>query len=181
MIMSSFNFTSLKSYFKKTAEKKSPPDVPQAVWEKPLYFIGFGLGSGAIPFAPGTFGTLLAIPFYLLLAKLSLIAYVIFLVIFIAFSSWVSERLSKEIKLHDHPGMNIDEFAGFFVTMLNAPLGWGWVVLGFILFRLFDIFKPWPIRYIDENVHGGFGMILDDVVAGLFACFIIQLTAFFIR
>ena len=74
--------------------------------------------------------------------------------------------------------MCIDEFAGFFVTMINAPHGWMWVVTGFLLFRLFDIWKPWPINYIDENVQGGFGMILDDVVAGLFAMIIIQLLSF---
>ena len=71
--------------------------------------------------------------------------------------------------------MCIDEFAGFFVTMINAPHGWTWIVLGFLLFRLFDIWKPWPINFIDEKMHGGFGMVLDDIVAGIFAMFIIQL------
>jgi phosphatidylglycerophosphatase A len=160
--------------------KKTIPPIPRAVWRNPLYFIAFGFGSGAIPFAPGTFGTIVAVFFYLLLRPLPLYAYLLFVILFIAFSSWLSDRISRETHTHDHPGMNIDEFAGFFVTMINAPHGWPWIVLGFVLFRLFDIWKPWPIRYIDENVHGGFGMILDDVIAGLVSMFIIQCLAIFL-
>lgn len=157
----------------KSRSKPSLP-TPKAVWQNPLYFIAFGFGSGAMPFAPGTFGTLLAIPFYLLLNTLPLSAYLIFVALFIIASSWLCDRISREIHEHDHPGMCIDEFAGFFVTMISAPHGWPWIVLGFVLFRLFDIWKPWPIGWIDEKVHGGFGMILDDVVAGVFAMIIIQ-------
>lgn len=162
-------------------QPKPKPLVPDAVWQNPLYFIAFGLGSGAMPFAPGTFGTLLAIPFYLLLRPLPLLAYLLVVIAFIIFSSWLSDRVSRDIHVHDHPGMCIDEFAGFFVTMINAPHGFRWILLGFILFRLFDIWKPWPIGWLDEKVHGGIGMILDDVVAGIFAMIIIQFVAFFIH
>ncbi len=155
--------------------QKKPLPTPPEVWQDPIYFIGFGLGSGAIPIAPGTFGTLFAIPFYLLIATLPLFWYVIVVVLFILFSSYICDRLSKKIKLHDHPGMCLDEFAGFFVTMINAPFGWQWILLGFVLFRIFDIVKPWPINWLDEKIHGGFGMVIDDVVAGLFACVIIQI------
>lgn len=149
--------------------------VPAKIWQNPFYFLAFGLGSGAMPFAPGTFGTLLAIPFYLLLAHLPLIPYIVFVCIFTLLSCYLCDVISREIKVHDHPGMTIDEFAGFFVTMINAPLGWGWVLLGFVLFRFFDIVKPWPIRFLDKHVHGGIGIVLDDVVAGLFAMIIIQI------
>lgn len=157
---------------------KPKASLPDNIWQNPLYFIAFGFGSGAIPFAPGTFGTLLAIPFYLLLRPLPPSAYIIFVIVFIIFTSWLSDRISREINIHDHPGMCIDEFAGFFVTMICAPSGFIWIILGVILFRLFDIWKPWPIRLLDEKVHGGFGMIIDDVVAGLFAMFIIQIIYF---
>lgn len=150
------------------------PPVPEKVWRNPLYFIAFGFGAGAMPKAPGTFGTLMAIPFYLLLSSLPLFYYIGFVILFIIATSWLCQRISNEIKEHDHQGMCIDEFAGFFVTMINAPHGFKWILLGFILFRLFDIWKPQPIRYIDQHIHGGFGMILDDVVAGLFAMIIIQ-------
>jgi phosphatidylglycerophosphatase A len=159
------------------SRSKPYPSLPEKVWRDPLYFTAFGFGSGAIPIAPGTFGTLLAIPFYLLFQPLPLVAYIIFTIVFFIASSLICERVSREIHEHDHPGMCIDEFAGFFVTMINAPHGWGWILLGFVLFRVFDIWKPWPINVIDRKVHGGFGMVLDDVVAGLFAMMIIQLLA----
>lgn len=159
------------------ASTKPIPPVPDAVWTNPLYFIAFGLGAGAIPFAPGTFGTLMAIPFYLCLKQLPMMVYIIVVALFCAFSMWLCERISRDTNTQDHPGMCIDEFAGFFVTMIAAPSGFVWLALGFILFRIFDIWKPWPIRFLDRNVHGGIGMVLDDMVAGLFACAIIQLLA----
>lgn len=162
-------------YAKLKARSKPIPPVPPAVWKNPLYFIAFGFGSGAIPIAPGTFGTLMAIPFYLLLRLLPLPIYILFVLFFIAATSWLCERISKDTHTHDHPGMCIDEFAGFFVTMINAPAGFLWILLGFILFRIFDIWKPWPIYIIDARVTGGFGMILDDVAAGIYAFFIIQI------
>ena len=85
--------------------KKNIPPIPKAVWTNPLYFIAFGFGSGAIPFAPGTFGTLFAIPFYLLLRPLPLYAYLLFVIFFIVLSAWISDRVSKETQTHDHPGM----------------------------------------------------------------------------
>jgi len=166
-------------YFKKPDIKirgaKYIPPVPDKVWQDPLYFTAFGFGSGAMPFAPGTFGTLMAIPFYLALRPLPVIFYLGIVLIVIALSSWLSGIISRQINVHDHPGMCIDEIVGFLVTMINAPHGWPWIVLGFLLFRFFDIWKPWPISIIDEKIHGGFGMILDDVVAGIFSCVIIQI------
>lgn len=156
------------------SRKKSIPPVPPEVWRNPLYFMAFGLGSGALPIAPGTFGTLAAIPCYLLLRQLPSNTYLIFVLAFIIFSSWLCDYISKQTSTHDHPGMCIDEFAGFFVTMLYAPAGWLWILTGFLLFRLFDILKPWPISYVDKNLHGGFGMVFDDVLAGLVSCAIIQ-------
>lgn len=79
--------------------------------------------------------------------------------------------------MHDHPGMNIDEFVGFYVTMLHAPRGAAWILLGFILFRFFDICKPWPIFIVDKKMTTGFGMILDDVLAGIYSLIIIQVLA----
>jgi phosphatidylglycerophosphatase A len=157
---------------------KSPPPLPKNIWQSPLYFIAFGLGAGAMPFAPGTFGTLLAIPFYGLLQSLPLASYIAFVLLFIVFSAWISEKVSREIHVHDHPGMCIDEFAGYFVTMVHAPLGLSWMLVGFLLFRFFDIYKPGPIRYVDRALTGGWGMVLDDVLAGLFAFAIMQVLRF---
>ncbi len=175
-----FKIGTLNLKLPKKYQNLTPP-TPDAVWRNPLYFIGFGLGSGAMPFAPGTFGTLMAIPFYILIHFLPFYFYLFFVLCFVIASAWLCDYLSKKIQIHDHPGMCIDEFAGFFVTMIAAPFSFAWILYGFILFRVFDIWKPWPIRWLDKNVPGGIGMVLDDVVAGLFAMAIIQLTIIILR
>lgn len=157
------------------SRKKNIPPLPETIWQNPLHFIAFGLGSGTMPFAPGTFGTLMAIPFYLLFRPLPVMAYIAVVIFFIIASSLICERASRDIHIHDHPGMCLDEFAGFFVTMIAAPHSLTWIILGFFLFRFFDIVKPWPISFIDQHIHGGIGMILDDVVAGLFAWVIMRI------
>ena len=174
--MARFSVTSIFNSIKPVP--KPPVMIPEQVWRDPRYFIAFGLGSGAMPFAPGTFGTLMAIPFYLLLRPLPILIYILFTIAFIAFSSWLCQKISDEIKVSDHVGMCIDEFAGFFVTMIGAPAGVSWIILGFLLFRFFDICKPWPIRKIDNSMHSGFGMVLDDVVAGIFALVVLQIIYF---
>ncbi|HIP80964.1 MAG TPA: phosphatidylglycerophosphatase A, partial [Leucothrix mucor] len=78
-------------------------------------------------------------------------------------------KSSDILGVHDHSGIVWDEFAGYFITMIAAPTGWFWVLLGFALFRLFDIWKPWPISVLDKKVHGGFGIMVDDILAGVFA------------
>lgn len=170
--MRSFSIAEL--FNKYQSRNKQAVPVPATIWQNPLYFMAFGFGSGAIPFAPGTFGTLAAIPFYLLIQPLPVMNYFIITVLFTLASMWICDQVSREIHSHDHPGMCLDEFAGFFVTMMFAPTGAFWLVTGFLFFRLFDIWKPWPIRYLDENIHGGFGMVLDDVAAGFLAMLLMQ-------
>lgn len=167
-------FFSLKKY------QDGVPPLPASMWRNPWHFIAFGFGTGAIPVAPGTFGTLIAIPFYLLFAQLPLVYYVLLVVLITIGSMILCDRVTKEIKIHDHQGMNLDEVVGFLVTMINAPQGLLWIVIGFLLFRFFDIFKPWPIRWMDEKLEGGFGIILDDVLAGIYSMIIIQILARFI-
>lgn len=162
----------MASIFDYYRERAKP--VPAAVWRSPLYFIAFGFGSGASPFAPGTVGSLFALIFYLGLRELSLPVYLLFLVVFTAFSIWLLDKLSREMQVHDHPGMCLDEFVGMFVTLILAPTGFLWLLTGFALFRLFDILKPWPISWLDQHVHGGFGMVIDDVAAGLAAFLVLQ-------
>jgi phosphatidylglycerophosphatase A len=159
--------------------QKSQP-VPNAVWHSPLYFIAFGFGSGAFPVAPGTAGTVVAAIFYLGLRYLPLGEYLLFTLIFSIVSIWLLDQLSREIQVHDHPGMCLDEFAGYFVTMINAPWGFSWMLLGFILFRLFDIWKPWPISWLDKHIHGGFGMVIDDIAAGALAMIVMQIIHYFV-
>ncbi len=151
-------------------------EIQRRVWSDPRYFIGYGFGTGLLPKMPGTWGTLIAIPVYLLAAKLSFIPYIIFVLLLAFYAARLSDVLSKEIALHDDPGMNIDEIVGYLVTMMIAPLSWWAIILGFGYFRLFDILKPWPISWVDRNVTGGVGMILDDIMAGVAAMLLLKAT-----
>ena len=144
------------------------PDI-NFMLQHPAHIFALGLGSGLAPRAPGTFGTLAAIPFWLLMAPLPFFAKV--LIIFASFiiGIWLCEKTSNSLGVHDHGGIVWDEFVGFWLTMLFAPAGLIWLLAGFGLFRFFDIVKPWPIKLLDQKVHGGFGIMIDDILAGLFA------------
>jgi phosphatidylglycerophosphatase A len=140
--------------------------------------LAFGFGSGLAPKAPGTVGTLAAVPFYLLMQPLSLSSYLVIVLIAFALGVWVCGESAKRLGEHDYGGIVWDEFVGFWITMMAAPTGWGWIVLGFVLFRLFDIIKPWPIKVADQQVQGGLGIMLDDVLAGIMAGFCLQLIVY---
>jgi len=156
--------------------KYKVPPIPESMWQNPWHFIAFGFGSGAIPFAPGTFGTLIAIPFYLVLATFNLKIYLILLAVITIASIKICGDASKTINLNDHQGMCLDEIVGFLFTMIAIPHTISWIFAGFLLFRLFDIWKPWPISWVDQNIHGGTGMILDDVLAGIYSNILLQAT-----
>jgi len=143
--------------------------APKSVWRNPIHFLAFGCGSGAAKKAPGTFGTLAAVPLYLLIQPLSDSTYGWLLLATFLFGVYLCDKTSKDLGVHDHPGIVWDEFVGYWITMWLAPTGWLYILLGFVLFRLFDIWKPWPISWVDKKVHGGFGIMLDDVLAGAFA------------
>lgn len=152
-----------------------PSTVSPKLLTNPVQFLAFGLGSGLSPKAPGTMGTLVAIPFYLLVAPLPLASYSAFVAITFLVGIWLCDYASKQLGVHDHPGIVWDEFVGYWVTLWAVPLGWQWVLLGFVLFRAFDIAKPWPIGWLDKRIHGGLGIMIDDVVAGVMACGLLHL------
>lgn len=154
--------------------------TPSSVWRNPVHFLAFGLGSGAAPVAPGTFGTLAALLLYLVFPDMSTTAYLALLSVGFLAGVWICGKTSRDLGVHDHGGIVWDEFIGFWLTMFMAPPGLLWPVLGFLLFRLFDIVKPWPIGWVDKHVHGGFGIMIDDVLAGLMALFCLQLAAVFV-
>lgn len=140
----------------------------------PLDFLALGFGSGLVPRAPGTAGTVAAIPVYLLASSLELPVYLLLVALMFLAGVAICAHTARRLGVHDHPGIVWDEIVGYLVTMAMAPAGWLWIVIGFVLFRLFDIVKPWPIRWLDKHVHGGFGIMLDDVLAGLFAAVLLQ-------
>lgn len=154
--------------------------TPRNLLSNPVHCLAFGLGSGLAPKAPGTFGTLMAVPLYLLLAQLPLLAYVLLVLLAFILGVYLCGKTADDLGVHDHPGIVWDEFVGFWITMLAAPAGWPWIIGGFLLFRLFDIWKPWPIKALDNNVESGLGIMIDDVLAGIYALIILQLVAYFI-
>ena len=115
---------------------------------------------------------------YPLMNNFSLPVYLGITLVSIIFGFWLCGKSSEMLGVHDHSGIVWDEFAGFFITMIAAPQGWQWIVLGFALFRLFDIWKPWPIHIVDQKVEGGVGIMMDHVIAGVYALVILQLIAF---
>ncbi|KTD61364.1 phosphatidylglycerophosphatase A family protein [Legionella spiritensis] len=144
------------------------------VWQDPCYFIAFGFGSGLMPVAPGTWGTLAAIPVYLLIASFPLGYYLGWCLLALLLGIWVSDKVSKDLGVHDYGGIVWDEVVGYLLTMTAVPLGVVWIIAGFLLFRLFDIWKPQPIRLIDRHVKGGLGIMLDDVLAAVPAWLVLQ-------
>lgn len=148
--------------------------------KNPVHLLAFGFGSGLSPKAPGTMGTLAAIPFFLLMQDLSATYYLLILLVASLVGIYLCGKTADDLGVHDHPGIVWDEFVGYWLTMFMAPSGWLWVVIGFVLFRIFDILKPWPISWLDKRVAGGFGIMVDDLLAGLFALLCLQLLAVFL-
>ena len=141
----------------------------RTIFSSPVHFLAFGFGSGLAPWAPGTAGTLVAVFLEWPLRSQGFEVRLLVAVLLFASGVWICGESSRRLGVHDHGGIVWDEIAGYFLTMLLAPSGWLWSALGFILFRLFDIFKPWPIREIDHRLGGGLGIMVDDTVAGVFA------------
>lgn len=140
----------------------------------PVVLIGLGFGSGLAPKAPGTAGTLLAVPLYLSIQYLPLSVYAAITLAITVVGIWICSYSANKLGVHDHPAIVIDEIAGFLITMFAVPAGWEWLVAGFVLFRLFDALKPWPISWMDKSIGGGLGIMLDDVAAGIASAVLIH-------
>lgn len=134
----------------------------------PAHFIAFGFGSGLAPKAPGTFGTLAAIPLYLLLAQLPFGVYMAAVVAAVLLGIWACGESARKLGVPDHNGIVWDEVAGFLLTMAVMAPTFLNIAAGFFLFRFFDIVKPWPIRWLDRHVHGGIGIMADDLLAAVY-------------
>ena len=141
----------------------------QIVLRNPIHILSFGFGAGLSPVAPGTVGTLIAIPIFLVLATFSPLIYLTSVAIMFLVGCWASGLTAEALGVPDHSGIVIDEIVGYLITMIFVPITWYWVVLGFLLFRLFDIWKPWPVSVADRRLKGGFGIMLDDVLAALYS------------
>ena len=138
--------------------------------KNPVHFLALGFGSGLIPFMPGTFGSLAALPLLISFLYLPPITLLIAAVLASAIGIYLCGKTADDMQVHDHGSIVWDEVAGILLTFLWVPLSLWTVVAGFLLFRFFDIVKPWPIGPVDKYVSGGLGIMLDDIIAGLMAC-----------
>jgi len=158
-------------------QDKAPRPPARLILSTPEHLVAFGFGAGLSPFAPGTVGTLLAVPVWVLVCWMPWPAYLMLVAALFAVGVVICGRSAKLLGIHDSPGIVFDEVVGFFVTAASILPGqstaagpwWAWLIAAFVLFRFFDIAKPWPIRQLDAKVHGGFGIMLDDFVAGIYA------------
>jgi phosphatidylglycerophosphatase A len=142
---------------------------------RPEMWLATGFGAGLSPVAPGTVGSLVGILFYIAMARLALLPYLLLVTALALVGVWLCGRAGRILGVSDHPGIVWDEIVGLLISMAASPPGWLSLVLGFALFRLFDILKPWPVSYFDRKVAGGLGVMLDDVMAGLYALACLQI------
>ena len=138
-----------------------------------------GFCVGNIPFAPGTFGSLIGLPISFLLAEIQLSAAIIAALFIIGLSVWVSNVAERALKSKDPGCIVVDEMAGMIVSLIGLPFNLTTVLCGFIFFRILDILKPFPIRIIDKRVSGGVGVVADDVAAGIYANLLLRIIFYF--
>ncbi len=152
-----------------------PENLPRTVLTDPVHFLAFGFGTGLAPFAPGTFGSLPGIALFWLTMGYGLYVQLAVVAVLIVAGVWICGESARRLGIHDHGGIVWDEIAGMYLTLIVAPISvTGWV-LAFVLFRVMDIVKPWPIRDLDHRLGGGVGIMLDDLVAALYAAVLLGL------
>jgi phosphatidylglycerophosphatase A len=154
---------------------KEPDNLARTVLTDPVHVLAFGFGTGLAPFAPGTFGSLPGILLFWLTMDFGLYVQLAVAVAITLAGVWICGESARRIGVHDHGGIVWDEIVGMYITLLVAPAtltGW---VLAFVFFRAADIVKPWPIRDLDHSIQGGLGIMLDDLVAALYAALLLAL------
>jgi phosphatidylglycerophosphatase A len=155
---------------------KPVPDraaIKKVALGSPSGLLAFGFGSGLSPFAPGTMGTVVAIPFVFALKSLGTPGFWIALLLLFLLGIQICGHVSRKLGMHDHAGIVWDEMVGYWLAIAFVPLQWHWLLAAFVLFRFFDIYKPWPIRQLDQKVSGGFGIMIDDILAALFTIIVL--------
>jgi phosphatidylglycerophosphatase A len=154
--------------------------LPKVLLRHPAGWIASGFGSGFSPRAPGTVGTAVAMLPWLWLRTLPLPYYALVVLLAFVIGVWASTWVVRRGGVQDPQVVVWDEFVGVWIALIAAPAGWIWMLAGFALFRLFDIWKPWPVNWADEKIGGGLGVMLDDVFAGFYALIVMEIAAWFI-
>lgn len=152
----------------------APPDLVRQVRKDPVHWLAFGLGSGLLPRAPGTWGSLLAVALWWALPPLPVGPVLAALVVAFALGCVICGTSARRLGVHDHGGIVLDEIVAMLAVLAVTPRSPGWVLLAFLAFRFFDIAKPWPIREADHRLTGGLGIMLDDVLAAVYAALVVR-------
>ncbi|OCG27868.1 phosphatidylglycerophosphatase A [Gilliamella sp. wkB108] len=140
----------------------------------PIHLLAVGLGSGMSPIIPGTMGSLMAIPIWLLFNGLQPVLYWVLIIVAFVFGCFLCQKTSDDTHTHDSGHIVWDEFVGMWITLFFIPhISVYWIAIAFIAFRIFDMAKPWPIRWFDKKVPGGFGIMIDDVIAAIFSSVVV--------
>lgn len=147
---------------------------PREIWREPVPFLAFGFGSGLAPRAPGTCGTLLAVPVAWWLTSLPVGAYAGIVLALFTLGIAICAHTARRLGVADHPAIVWDEIVGYLAALLWLPPTWWVFAVAFVLFRIFDIAKPWPIGVADRRLKGGFGIMVDDLLAAAYVNFILQ-------
>lgn len=145
------------------------------------YAIATGFGLGYLPIVPGTWGTLGGVILYVLIWPFAWPVYVITVLMAFFVGCWICEKVSQDMGVCDHGSVVWDEIVGYVISMFGVPFGLYWMFAGFVLFRLFDIIKPWPIGVVDRKMKNGFGMMFDDALAGIAVCVILNIAKWFVH
>jgi phosphatidylglycerophosphatase A len=148
-------------------------DLRRIALRTPAGFLAFGLGAGLSRYAPGTVGTVVAVPFAWLLMQMPPALYWAALAALFLLGVWLCGAASRMLGRHDPGNIVWDEMVGYWLTVALLPMTWGWWLAGFVAFRFFDILKPWPIRRLERAVGGGLGIMLDDVLAAVYAMLVL--------
>ena len=141
----------------------------------PAYFFALGFGSGLAPKAPGTFGTLVGLPLFWLISDLTFYMQLGIIVLLFIVGIYCCDKTGKMLGVSDHGGIVWDEIVAIMLVLTFTPYQWQWWLIAFLLFRLFDIWKPYPIRQFDAKLKNGFGVMFDDLLAAIYAIISIKL------
>lgn len=158
---------------------KNTPVSARTVLTDPVHFLAFGFGTGLAPVAPGTFGSLPGVLLFWLTLDFGLYVQLGIAAALAVVGIWICGESARRIGVHDHGGIVWDEIVGMYVTLFLAPVTIVGFVLAFLLFRVMDIVKPWPIRELDHSMQGGLGIMLDDLLAALYAALLLALYGWF--
>ena len=157
-----------------------PENLSRSVLTDPVNFLAFGFGTGLAPFAPGTFGSVPGLILFWLTLDFGLYVQVSIAIAMALVGIWICGESARRIGVHDHGGIVWDEIVGMYVTLFLAPVSIAGFVLAFALFRVMDIVKPWPIRDLDHSMRGGLGIMLDDLLAAVYAALLLALYGWFV-